>query len=374
MQTFLLNHAFSRKFLFLFTSSIIVITSINLANTARAVDSIIPLLTLKSVSVKDNQILDQNGNVIRLLGVNKSGTEYACFQGWGIFDGDFDSNTLKAMQSWGINTVRIPLNSGCWLGRNTGANQKYSGKIYRSAIMQIVKLMATHGMVAVLDLHANPPRSGKALKSTQAAPNEDAIAFWRSVAINFRPQKNVVFDLFNEPMGIDWACWRDGCLLKNGIKSVGMQILVTEIRMAGSSAPIMIEGKGTATDLSGWELYKPIDELNQLIASNHNYPGMTGNNTLEAWDKNYLPLSTKFPIVTGELGQSDCQHNYVDEYMDWADLNGISYLGWTWNVTSKFWPCKGGHSLITDSKGTPSEHGIGFKNHFLAYIQRMDEE
>jgi hypothetical protein len=101
---------------------------------------------------------------------------------------------------------------------------------------------------------------------------------------------------------------------------------------------------------------------------------MTGKNTLEDWNKNYLPLSTKFPIVTGELGQSDCKHDYVDKYMDWADLNGISYLGWTWNVTSKFWPCKGGHSLITDSKGTPSEHGTGFKNHFLAYIQRMDEE
>jgi hypothetical protein len=374
MQNFFLNHTLTRKYLIFFTSSIILFTSTNLANTARAADPIIPFSNLKSVSVKDNQILDQNGNVIRLLGVNKSGTEYACFQGWGIFDGDFDVNTLKAMQSWGINTVRIPLNSGCWLGRNTGANKNYSGTIYKSAISKIVKLMANQGMIAVLDLHANPPRSGKALKSTQAAPNEDAVAFWRSVAIYFRPQKNIVFDLFNEPMGIDWACWRDGCLLKNGVKSVGMQSLVTEIRMAGSSAPIMIEGKGTATDLSGWELYKPIDELNQLIASNHNYPGMTGNNTLEAWNKNYLPLSTKFPIVTGELGQSDCKHDYVDKYMDWADLNGISYLGWTWNVLSKFWPCKGGHSLITDSKGTPSEHGIGFQNHFLANIHRMDEE
>jgi hypothetical protein len=225
--------------------------------------------------------------------------------------------------------------------------------------------MAAQGMIAVLDLHANPPRSGKALKSTQAAPNEDAETFWRSVAIYFRPQKNVVFDLFNEPTGIDWTCWRDGCLLKNGTKSVGMQSLVTAIRVAGSTAPIIIEGRKTATDLSEWELYKPIDEINQLIASNHNYPGMTGNNSLEAWNKNYLPLSKKFPIVTGELGQPDCKHDYVDKYMDWSDLNGISYLGWTWNVTSKFWPCVGGHSLISDSKGTPSGYGEGFRNHFL---------
>ena len=368
------NHPLVRKFVAFFASSVFLITSINLANTARAADSIIPLSTLKSVSVKDNQILDQDGNVIRLLGVNKSGTEYACSQGWGIFDGDFDANTLKAMQSWGINTVRIPLNSGCWLGRSTGANSRYSGTIYKTSISKIVKLMAAQGMIAVLDLHANPPRGGKALKSTQAAPNEDAVAFWRSLAIYFRPQKNVVFDLFNEPIGIDWACWRDGCLLKNGVKSVGMQSLVTTIRTTGSIAPIMIEGRGTATDLSGWALYKPIDELNQLIASNHNYPGMTGNNTLEAWDKNYVPLSKNFPIVTGELGQSDCKNDYVDIYMDWADLNGISYLGWTWNVTNKYWPCKGGHSLISDEKGTPSGHGEGFRNHFLANFQRVGEK
>jgi len=368
------NQPLARKIVIFFASLVFLVSSINLENTARAADPIIPLSILKSVSVKDNQILDQNGKVIRLLGVNKSGTEYACSQGWGIFDGDFDINTLKAMQSWGINTVRIPLNSGCWLGRNTGSNSKYTGSIYKSSISKIVRLMAAQGMIAVLNLHWNPPRSGKALKSTQAAPNEDAVAFWRSVAVFFRPQKNIVFDLFNEPMGIDWACWRDGCLLKNGVKSVGMQSLVTEIRMAGSSAPIMIEGKGTATDLSGWELYKPIDELNQLIASNHNYPGMTGNNTLEAWNKNYLPLSTKFPIVTGELGQPDCKHDYVDEYMDWADANGVSYLGWTWNVTNKYWPCQGGHSLITDEKGTPSGHGEGFRNHFLADIKRIGKK
>ena len=330
---------------------------------------------LKSVAVLDNKIVDQNGSVVRLLGVNKSGTEYACFQGWGIFDGDFDAQTLDAMRSWGINTVRIPINSGCWLGRKTGGNSRYSGQIYKDAIIKIVKLMSARGMIAVIDLHDNPPRSGKVLKSTQRAPNDDAIVFWRNAAINFRPHKNVVFDLFNEPNGIDWSCWRDGCILKNGVKAVGMQQMVDAVRGAGSTAPLMLEGRRTATDLSEWEKYKPTDRLNQLIASNHNYPGMVGNNALADWNKNYSDLATRVPIVTGELGQSDCKHDYIDQYMDWADANGVSYLGWTWNVTNKFWPCVGGHSLISDSKGTPSGHGEGFRNRFLAaQLQGMIRE
>jgi hypothetical protein len=145
--------------------------------------------------------------------------------------------------------------------------------------------------------------------------------------------------------------------------------MVNAVRDAGSTAPLMLEGRQTATDLSEWEKYKPADRLNQLIASNHNYPGMVGSNTLADWNKKYSDLATRVPIVTGELGQSDCKHDYIDQYMDWADANGVSYLGWTWNVTNKFWPCLGGHSLISDSKGTPSGHGEGFRNHFLANLQ-----
>ena len=175
----------------------------------------------------------------------------------------------------------------------------------------------------------------------------------------------MIFDLFNEPQGIDWKCWRNGCVLNNKTKSVGMQNLIDAIRRTGSKTPIIFEGNQTATDFSGWAEYKLIDPLNQLIASNHNYQGMTGSNTLDSWNAKYLPISMELPLVTGELGQPDCNHDYVDKYMDWADANGISYLGWTWNVTSKSWPCAGKHSLISDSSGTPSGHGLGFRNHIF---------
>jgi hypothetical protein len=37
--------------------------------------------------VSGNRILDRDGRQVLFQGVNRSGTEYACAQGWGIFDG-----------------------------------------------------------------------------------------------------------------------------------------------------------------------------------------------------------------------------------------------------------------------------------------------
>lgn len=56
------------------------------------------------------------GHAVRLLGMNRSGPEYACQQGWGLFDGPMGSASIAVMKSWQINSVRVALNETCWLG------------------------------------------------------------------------------------------------------------------------------------------------------------------------------------------------------------------------------------------------------------------
>ena len=53
---------------------------------------------------------------VRLHGVNYSGTEYACIQGWGIFDGPCDDASVAAIRSWNANVVHIGLNEDCIAG------------------------------------------------------------------------------------------------------------------------------------------------------------------------------------------------------------------------------------------------------------------
>src|SRR5262249_4332524 len=66
-----------------------------------------------------NELVDASGNQVVLHGMNRSGTEYACVQGNGIFDGPSDQASITAMLSWThVNAVRVPLNEACWNGES----------------------------------------------------------------------------------------------------------------------------------------------------------------------------------------------------------------------------------------------------------------
>src|SRR5438105_2243852 len=90
--------------------------------------------------VAGNRLRDGHGNLVTLRGVNRSGTEYACIQGWGIFDGPSDAASVRAMASWGVNFVRVLINEDCWLGIN-GVKPSLGGPTYRRAVADYVALL-----------------------------------------------------------------------------------------------------------------------------------------------------------------------------------------------------------------------------------------
>src|SRR5437763_7368742 len=105
-----------------------------------------------AVHVQGNGLVDSAGRPVRLRGVNRSGAEYACAQGWGIFDGPSDSPSVSAIVSWRTNVVRLPLNETCWLGIN-GVTPAYAGANYQQAIADYVASLNRAGLVVILDLH-----------------------------------------------------------------------------------------------------------------------------------------------------------------------------------------------------------------------------
>src|SRR5205823_699377 len=116
-----------------------------------------PVGAAPQVRVSGNAIVDAAGRVVQLRGVNRSGAEYACAEGWGIFDGPTDDATsIAAMKSWHINAVRLPMNEDCWLAIN-GVNAAYSGANYRNAIVQYVNDLNARGIVVILNLHFSAP-------------------------------------------------------------------------------------------------------------------------------------------------------------------------------------------------------------------------
>jgi hypothetical protein len=73
-------------------------------------------------------------------------------------------------------------------------------------------------------------------------------------------------------------------------------------------------------------------------------------------------VATRVPVVTGEVGEFDCQTAFVKSYFAWADARNMSYLGWTFNPGD----CGNLPSLVTDWKGTPTAYGAALRDHLAA--------
>lgn len=311
-----------------------------------------------ALRVSGNQLLNAAGQPIRLLGVDRSGTEFACIQGWGIFDGPNDAASVSTMTSWHINAVRVPLNEDCWLNIN-GVNPAYGGANYRAAVVNYVNLLHSYHLYVILDLHWNAPAGQRATGQQPMADADHAPAFWQSVAATFKNDPAVIFDLYNEPHDVSWSCWLNGCS-SPGWATAGMQQLVNAVRGTGANNVIMVGGLAWANDLSGWLSNKPNDPAHQLAASFHVY-NFNSCSSAACWNSQEATVAAQVPLITGETGENDCGHGFIDSYMAWADSHAVSYLGWTWNT----WSCTSGPALISSYNGTPTGFGVGFRNHLL---------
>lgn len=315
------------------------------------------------IGVQGNQLVDRGGNPVRLLGVNRSGTEYQCERGAGIFEGPADGASIRAMRSWHINAVRVPLNESCWLGINF-TEPSLGGANYRAAIRAYVERLERAGLYVILDLHWASPRTYPSAGIIPMPDAEHSPDFWRSVAGEYREDRSVIFDLYNEPRpGVPWSCWAEGCEIEDhwvGLyQATGMRQLVEAVRSTGAQQPLMLAGVDWARNLDGWLAHLPPDPANALVASNHTYDFSACRAHCR---RTLLRIAQEHPVVTGELGEGDCRHRYIDNYMPWADAHDISYLGWAWDAGNG-WTCRGGPTLIKDYSGRPTSFGIGLREH-----------
>jgi hypothetical protein len=331
-----------------------------------------PAASALGLSVSGNQLVDESGQPIRLLGVSRSGSEYACAEGFGFFDGPTGARSIRSMKRWGINAVRLPLNPDCWLGVD-GVMPSLGGEAYRNAIDGFVSRLNHAGLYVVIDEHVAAPAGRLALGIIPMPDADGSPAFWSSVAAHFASNHSLVFDLYNEPHDVGWDCWLAGCDIPAGgrfserhpaYRAAGMQQLVDVVRSTGATQPLMLGGLDYARDLSGWLAHEPADPLGQLVASEHNY-GHHLAPCLRACKDAIAATAASVPVVVGELGQTDCRHDYIDKWMRWADRVGISYFGWAWD-TKGGWTCHAGPSLIENYRGKPTGFGIGLRNHLLA--------
>jgi endoglucanase len=339
-----------------------------------------------AVAVAGNSLVDGSGNPVQLRGVNRSGTQYACIEGWGLFDGPVDATSLSRIKDWGATAVRVSLNESCWLGIN-GAPTAYSGTNYQSAIASYVGRLNAQGLRVILDLHWNGPGTTKAVGQLPMADRDHAPAFWQSVANVFKNNPSVIFDLYNEPhpdgnrnTAAAWTCVRDGGTCPGvGFTAAGSQEMVNAIRGTGATNVIMVGGPQYAGVVDQWWTYRPTDPLNQLAASIHIYYNTPSNPEWapcyrqSCWENSIAPLAQQVPIVIGEVGELDCGGGLISgtslsptqaSLLDWSDQHGVSYLAWSW-IANGGGNCSSEPSVVSDYNGTPTNYGKLIRDHLL---------
>lgn len=347
----------------------------------------------RSVKISGHRLVGTNGHTLRLIGVNRSGSEYACAGpdggggfGYAIFQGPTDAASVTAMRSWHINAVALPLNEACWLGGYAGLKPDFTGANYRNAIAAYVKRLSRAGIYVVLRLSGAAPGDnayGSDTTSSTEVPMASAdhsVDFWSSVAAKFKRSSRVLFHTFDEPHDVDWACLRDGCTAVDApdgqqrygtYQTAGNQEMVDAIREAGARQPIIISGPDFAADLSGWRHYMPHDPRHQLMAdvSSFDYSDyvVSHASTLRSFARRY-------PVIVGGFGDTHCVSTYSVQVMNVMDSIHQSYLAWTWNTVQDYGGCD--NALLDDPapevngfpsgyySGRPSGFGAGVRDHF----------
>jgi hypothetical protein len=293
---------------------------------------------------------------------------------------------------------------------------------YRASVISEVTSLTSNGYYVVLDLHWSAPNWptdywGAGTGSPPICPEQQmqlanmdhSIDFWKSVASTFASNHAVIFDLYNEPFpgsfgsasGSDpWAMMMQGtggtinqfqvtsqtqvCTGRGRKKSckggynvninasytyAGYQQMLDAVRSTQATNVVLAGTMQYDQDLSGWLTYKVTDSQHQLGATWHPYRAYG-----TAWDypyPNYYPqvftdaaniLAQGYPIVMGEIGGQDTAGTpscpICDTMTGLADAEGMSVLGWCWDIYGE-----SENVLIKDSSGTPTDgEGVAIKN------------
>jgi hypothetical protein len=346
-----------------------------------------------AVRVSGHRLVGVDGHTLRLIGVDRSGTEYACAGpdgaggfGYSIFQGPADARSVRALLSWHVNAVALPLNEACWLGGYANLKPRFTGAAYRRAIAAYVKQLSAAGIYVVLRLSGAAPGDhvyGSDQISSDEIPMADedhSVAFWSSVASTFRHSRRVLFHTFDEPHDVSWACLRDGCMANDApeghvrfgtYRTAGNEAMVKAIRAAGARQPIIISGPDFAGDLSRWQRYAPHDPLHELVADVSSFDYSDYVLAHRAQLKTFV---RHHPVIVGGFGDTSCTSAYSQKLMRVMDAIGQSYLAWTWDTVQDYGGCS--NALLDDPgpaingfpagyySARPSGYGRGVRQHF----------
>jgi hypothetical protein len=236
------------------------------------------------LKAQGNLLLDDNNKPFRLLGAQlESGFNYIkrFASGAASVTDVLNPNTFKAMASWNMNEVRIPIS--CWM---------YQLPNYLTMLDTVIQQANSAGLYVVLAMF-DDGQSGSTLVGSDY-PKLQNIQFWKDIATRYLSNPMVIFDLYNEPKINNWAQWLSGDAGANGVPCIGFKPLI-DVVLAIDSKRLLILPPG-----GDWVGFDPtlVSGYPNLIFTRHIYESI-----IDPPDKQALAwgvLLDKYPLYYGE--------------------------------------------------------------------------
>lgn len=296
-----------------------------------------PAPVVVPLRVQGNRLVDGRGRTLILRGIHRDGLENSSSV-------SITADEVAHLHDWRANVVRIPLALDRWLG-TAGCPPPQR---YRAAVDRVVQLVTGASMVALLDLHTVAGAGCTQLERAPLPPVR-AVAFWHDLATRYRSNARVIFDLYNEPYGVDGQTWLSGgSVTWRGIRytAAGMQQLYDAVRSAGSQAVVLVSGLGwasswpqSAADLRGygivWGLHAYTCPTLPPSQGGQCRPGPAGDYDPSAIMSRFVLAGLSRPVVVSEFGWPDRNDGtYLRNVISFAEANGWGWVAFAWDGTT----------------------------------------
>ncbi len=296
--------------------------------------------TLSKLSVSGNRIVTEEGQAIRLRGVN--------FEDPFVLENDRNSDGMPdnhfsqiaadfaRVKALGANVVRLPLYPGYY--RLVGGERYLTTYVDR-----MVDLAEENGLYAIISYHAigRPGSWYESISDTMISnypaklyytDSDMAVAFWNKVASRYGQRNHVLFEMYNEPADettdFTWADWRP----------TG-ELLIATIRKHTNNI-ILGSGPQYTSDLSDVPK-NPYSDSN-LVYVAHIYPGTVpkGDDQVAAWERRFGFLAKTYPVIVSEWGfhnggkdetTSGTLEGYGRPLLDYLDRKNIHWVAYVYH-------------------------------------------
>lgn len=243
--------------------------------------------------------------------------------GWGMAE-HLEESIVEMFDAWNCNVIRLPVQPKYWNNGSIDDGKNLTKEAYREKIDAMVKAAQVRGKYVILDCH------------TYVCPRQETLDFWLEICDIYGNNPAVLFNLLNEPHGIDWETWRNGGTQGNE-PAIGHQTLVEAIRDKGAKNILVAGGTNWAYDISGVvNGYALIDQGSNgdtsktgygIIYDTHVYPGKSTKNR-DGWNSVIGPVREQYPVIVGEWGWDSNDSTVTGSSSSTAEIYSLQFLKW----------------------------------------------